>query len=158
MSWQLLSLQLWVKAKYTREIHYDHRMNTSILLLNHNITGPVFLIPFPTFHDSHPLRMSFQVRQLVPLCPRKKSDPQVFPVLRTREHLQTVHRRPRGTLSLPLSHWLQATPHKAALQFWTPWLTGHSVRIWDSEAGVQAGWGPETQNPPEPASSPRPRS
>ncbi|KAI4535049.1 hypothetical protein MG293_015909 [Ovis ammon polii] len=35
---------------------------------------------------------------------------------------------------------------------------GHSVRIWDSEAGVRPGGGRETQNPPEPASSPRPLS
>lgn len=79
------------------------RMNTSILLLNHNITGPVFLIPFPTFHDSHPLMMSFQVRQLVPLCPRKKSDPKFSQCSGLVSICKPCTVAPEGTLSLPLS-------------------------------------------------------
>ena len=68
---------------------------------------------------------------------------------------------PEGTLSLTPVPWLKGDPSHGRPRFRTLWLTGrdlsgrHSVRIWDSEAGVRRGGDRETENPPELVSSPR---
>lgn len=135
------------------------RMNTCILLLDHNIAGPVFLSPFATFHDSHPLRMWLQVRQFLSV-PEKRDPrfPQCSGLVSTCKPCTVC---PEGTLSLTRVPWLKGDPSQGRRRFRILWLTGrdlsgrHSVRIWDSEAGLRRGGDRETENPPELASSPR---